>query len=91
MREEFETWYQRKIDRLPLALGSSPLRYAGGQYVNDFAQLAWMAWADSRAALVVELPDDRSLSASDDPWSVQDWCKAAVEGAGVTVTTINGI
>lgn len=46
---------------------------------------AWYGWQASRAALVVELPDSRSLSASDDPWSVRDWCKGAIESAGVRV------
>lgn len=60
MREEFESWFQKKINSLPLKL--SLVRYDGGLYVCDFAQLAWMSWCDSRCSLVVELPSFESGS-----------------------------
>ena len=48
-REEFEAFYTEKAKTLPLALGNEPVRYAGGQYVNDFALFGWMCWQASRA------------------------------------------
>lgn len=78
MRAEFEAWagqYGYSLER----------DHETGGYYADGADLAWSAWQASRAALAVELPDSRSLSASDDPWSVRDWCKDAIESAGVRV------
>ena len=51
-RELFEEFYTERAKTLPLPIGNSPLRYAGGQYINDFALFGWMVWlecAKSRA------------------------------------------
>lgn len=83
MREEFEAWRLAKFcggeERLKKCSNAPDVYY----YTSE--QAAWQAWQASRAALAVELPDSRSLSASGDPWSVRDWCKGAIEAAGVKV------
>lgn len=43
-REMFEAFYIERAKTLPLPLGKSPLRYSGGQYINDFALFGWMVW-----------------------------------------------
>lgn len=51
-RALYEAFYIERAKTLPLPLGNSPLRYAGGQYINDFALFGWMVWlsrAQSRA------------------------------------------
>lgn len=51
-RDLFEAFYTERAKTLPLPMGNSPLRYAGGQYINDFALFGWMVWlecAKSRA------------------------------------------
>lgn len=53
-RELFEAFYSERAKTLPLPLGS-PIRYGGGQYVNDFALFGWVVWlecARSRAKAV---------------------------------------
>lgn len=47
-RSEFESFYRKTAKRLPLALGNEPVRYSGGQYVNDFALFGWMVWEAAR-------------------------------------------
>lgn len=42
-RELFEAFYSERAKTLPLPLGS-PIRYGGGQYVNDFALFGWLVW-----------------------------------------------
>ncbi|WP_425915994.1 hypothetical protein [Pseudomonas sp. GWSMS-1] len=40
----YEAFYAEKAKTLPLPLGNTPLRYSGGQYINDFALFGWMVW-----------------------------------------------
>lgn len=40
----YEAFYTEKAKTLPLPLGNTPLRYSGGQYINDFALFGWMVW-----------------------------------------------
>lgn len=79
MREEFEAWWVSRPHR------KQPEKFQNGDYMAPAVLSAWEAWQASRAALVVELPNERSLSASDDPWAVRDWCKDAIEAVGVRV------
>ena len=53
MREEFEVWASQffKMDV-----------EQWGEYVDGETQWAWLSWKASRAALVVELPDDQDVS-----------------------------
>jgi hypothetical protein len=44
-----------------------------------------IAWQASRAALVVDLPDEQDISASDSPWDMLSMCSIAVQLAGVSV------
>lgn len=46
-RAAYEAFYTEKAKTLPLALGNGPLRYAGGQYVNDFALFGWLVWEEA--------------------------------------------
>lgn len=43
-RAAYEAFYTERARTLPLALGNAPLRYSGGQYINDFALFGWMVW-----------------------------------------------
>ena len=79
MREEFEAWARDQGYCLRRTT------WDGADYVEHGTESAWLGWQASRAALVVELPNERSLSASDDPWAVRDWCKDAIEAVGVRV------
>lgn len=56
----------------------------GGYIMADTAE-AWEAWNAALDSVEIELPEDRSLSASDDPWFVRDICKGAIEAAGLKV------
>ncbi|WP_313328365.1 hypothetical protein [Pseudomonas qingdaonensis] len=56
-----------------------------GEYLNYAAQCYWLFWQASREAVVIELPCDRSFSASDDPWFVREQCKGAIEDQGLKV------
>lgn len=63
MREEFEAWVRRDWPAAPLhyvrdALPKSDPRY--GQYCDDRLQHCWVGWQASRAALRVELPEQKS-------------------------------
>lgn len=43
-RAKFEAFYTERAKTLPLGLGVKPLRYSGGQYINDYALFGWMVW-----------------------------------------------
>lgn len=49
-RAEFEAFFTEKAKTLPLLKGATTLRYAGGQYVNDWALFGMIVW-NARAAL----------------------------------------
>lgn len=42
-RAAFEAFFTEKAKTLPLPLGSV-IRYAGGQYVSDYALFGWIVW-----------------------------------------------
>lgn len=84
-REEFEAAYLAEVDRRTGKASPDVFAQRDGEYIIGLVQAAWWGWQASRSELVVELPDARSLSASDDPWAVLDWCKDAIEAAGITV------
>lgn len=50
----------------------------GGYILHETAE-AWAAWNAALDSVVIDLPNDRSLSASDDPWYVRDICQHAVD------------
>lgn len=54
-REQYEQFYTEKAKTLPLKLGNTPVRYAGGQCVNDFALFGWMCWD---AAIAIAAPPE---------------------------------
>lgn len=55
----------------------------GWSYACHETHRAWMAWQESRASLVVELPDE--MTEFSDRRSAIIACREAVEAAGVTV------
>ena len=67
---EFEAWWDRQPHR---------------EQFEDVKDQMRNVWRASRQEAVIELPGDRELSASDDPWSVRDWCGYAIEAAGFKV------
>lgn len=84
IREQFEAWHSAKS-------GWEPRHYDfywnETYYEDEDFQLAWEAWQASREAVVIELPCDRSFSASDDPWFVREQCKGAIEDQGLKVAS----
>lgn len=73
-RELFEAFYSERAKTLPLPLGN-PIRYGGGQYVNDFALFGWMVWlacAQSRAKSVEVGDSVGRVSLSDKALSLID-------------------
>ncbi|BAR92341.1 hypothetical protein [Stutzerimonas frequens] len=68
---EFEAWWDRQ-----------PHREQFEDLKQQFSNVAVAFYQKGREDLVVELPGDRELSASDDPWGVRDWCGNAIEAAG---------
>lgn len=81
-REQFEAWHRSVVD------GEPPHeKYSNGDYRNQHVQRYWLGWKASREAVVVELPCDRSFSASDDPWFVREQCKGAIEDQGLKVAS----
>lgn len=65
---------------MPLPLGNSPLRYSGGQYINDFALFGWMVWEAC-------LSEVARLNSS--PVSAGESCESC-EPAGVFATDGSG-
>lgn len=58
-------------------------RDSGDGYKYNPAQSDWEAWNAALDSIMIELPADRSLSASDDPWYVVEQCRHAIRAAGV--------
>ncbi|OPE26117.1 hypothetical protein APB10_33345 [Pseudomonas aeruginosa] len=91
MREEFETWVSgRKVcTRYGANLTTNP----DGMYCDYRINDRWLAWKASRAALRVELPDQRigALSVDGQPRYVDGWndyrerVKEALQQAGIEV------
>lgn len=52
-QEHFEAWHRSVV------IGEPPHeKYTDGSYRNQHVQRYWLGWQASRAALVIELPDD---------------------------------
>lgn len=91
MRAEFEVWAEDHGHRLDRDHAN------GGYYKDGDTDLAWCAWKDSRAALVVELPvpiePECPEDAFDDSWMdgyngklrMREACKRAIDAAGIKV------
>lgn len=89
-REAFEAWMsgQLKLDsRVPQEMRDDIFRLETGygQYENGKIQIAWASWNAAMGSVEIELPCDRSISASDDPWYMRDLCKDAIEACGLKV------
>jgi len=69
MREEFEAWCHNN----PLKVD----KRISGEYKYISTDLAWQAWQASRAALVVELPENG------EPIFSNDFSDGVVAGAGI--------
>lgn len=65
--------------------GAATLLYRGknGKYVNGYVQSRFDGFNAALDAVEIELPHDRSLSASDDPWQVKEWCAEAITATGL--------
>lgn len=79
MREEFESW----------AISCHMCTYLDGvEYRHKSTEWAWMAWQASRAALVVELPDEkegRYLDSYQEGWNdAISSCEQRIEDCGVS-------
>lgn len=75
MREEFEAW----ANSLFYPLDS----YESGLYVKLLVQDMWAAWQASRAAVVVELPQQSGVNLD---WNQAiRYCHQAIEASGLKV------
>lgn len=78
MREEFETWAKSKY--MPLRLDST------GEYWVETTQSAWEGWRQSRAALVIELPQGGYFAGYDNERMMESRdVREAIEAVGVKV------
>jgi hypothetical protein len=80
MREEFEAAVKR--DLAIVRFDRHLARNEGGDYVNGMAEIAWWGWKESRAALVVELPERLDYAGCT---SAIEACRGAIEAAGLRV------
>lgn len=71
MREDFEVWV--------VSMGGD-IRL-NGEYVSNVTECAWGAWQASRAALVVDLPDEKNASTKAD---LLDEVMQALDAVGVS-------
>ncbi|HHL2226954.1 TPA: hypothetical protein ACQ30J_000662 [Pseudomonas aeruginosa] len=92
MREEFEAWVRTQVPEPSLA---TVLAYSAGNdlYLNTHIQGRYEGWKASRAALRVELPEQRigALSVDGQPRYVDGWndyrdrVTEALQQAGIEV------
>lgn len=73
-RELFEAWWISE-NRQMHVVDTKCLTF-------DFIQ-AFRVWSAALDAVLIELPTERSLSASDDPWYVRELCIDAIESTGL--------
>jgi hypothetical protein len=77
MREEFEAWVLDKWPETDLG------QFNDGEYCGFTLQHCWAAWQASRAAAVVELPQQ---SGGNPDWNQAiRYCRQAIEAAGLQV------
>jgi hypothetical protein len=62
-RAAFEAWFTEKAKTLPLLKNESVFRYAGGQYVSDWALFGWMVWGTRAALASAPVPPAEVLDA----------------------------
>ncbi|MBI8355626.1 hypothetical protein JEY77_29225 [Pseudomonas aeruginosa] len=92
MREEFEAWIRTQV---PEPSHATALAYSAGNdlYLNPHIQGRYEGWKASRAALMVELPEQRigALSVDGQPRYVDGWndyrdrVTEALQQAGIEV------
>ena len=77
-REEFERWYESSV-------GASKLEWLDELGCYNYASTSsmWRAWQASRAAIKVELPDER-VDSDWEPYFDIDEIKTALSKAGIT-------
>lgn len=80
MREEFEAWV---ISNWPAQSLSRFSAASGGEYQGFTVQHCWEAWKASRAAVVIELPQQSGANLD---WNQAiRYCHQAIESAGLKV------
>ena len=91
-RELFESWYAADMRKCTGFITTTSdigrRRGAKGDYA-DYPCMhgKWLGFNGALDAVLIELPSDRSLSASDDPWYVLEQCRAAIEQTGLGIKT----
>lgn len=63
--------------------GDRLFQWNGASYAWTWVNWDWLLWNAALDAVEIQLPSERSLSASDDPWSVREWCIGAIEQTGL--------
>ena len=81
MREEFEAWIRAEVERdeRVVRIVREKNHYSGRD--KHFLNTSWAAWQASRAALVIELPQEDGMDGH--LWAPD--VIAAIEAAGVKV------
>ncbi len=91
MREEFHEWCDSQgfaSDRYKMCDLGEKYKHLCGEYVIPDSRIMWQAWQASRAALVVELPDEkggRYLDSYQEGWNdAISSCEQRIEDCGVS-------
>ena len=87
MRDGFESWCLANVYTLRPAETNCGI-IIEGDYGHPTVQIAWQAWQASRAAMVVELPDEkkgRYLDSYQEGWNdAISSCEQRIEDCGVS-------
>lgn len=83
MREDFEVVLKAKWPAVRMTRFDKPGSPVDGEYVNDVVQAYWWGWRASRAALLIELPQQSGVNLD---WNQAiRYCHQAIEAAGIKV------
>lgn len=82
-RELFEAWFTKNYTAHKLSHRQTNCGILTNGYADSRVDLCWQGFNAALDAVEIELPHERSLSASDDPWSVREWCIWAIEQTGL--------
>nr|WP_314569288.1 hypothetical protein [uncultured Pseudomonas sp.] len=81
MREEFEAWTRRRFNGLSLLRINLPGSPTDGQYEVIATRYCWDAWQASRAAVLVQMPQQSGVNLD---WNQAiRYCIQAVEAEGL--------
>lgn len=82
-RKQFEEWVKFHSDEEECT-NLLQMNNAGTNYLHPHTDLAWIAWKESRASIVVELPE--SVQGVSDPFD--DGHRVAIDGCADSLRSI---